>query len=50
MWDINGKHVLITGASAGIGKATAFALAKQGATLTLAGRSRPRTETVVEEM
>ena len=48
MWSIADKHVLITGASAGIGKATALALADQGANLTLAGRSQPRTDAVVE--
>lgn len=50
MWNIAGKHVLITGASAGIGKATAYELADRGAILTLAGRSQPRTAAVVESI
>lgn len=50
VWDISGKHVVITGASAGIGKATARELARRGAVLTLAGRSRERTEAVVDEI
>ncbi len=49
-WDISGKHVLITGASAGIGKATARELARRGALLTLAGRSPERTRLVVDEI
>jgi NAD(P)-dependent dehydrogenase (short-subunit alcohol dehydrogenase family) len=50
MWNIAGKHVLITGASAGIGKATAYELAARGAILTLAGRSQARTAAVVESI
>jgi short-subunit dehydrogenase len=38
MAEIQGKRVLITGASSGIGKALAFALAKKGAVLALAAR------------
>ena len=49
-WDISGKHVLITGASAGIGKATARDLAERGAVLTLAGRSEHKTRQVIEEI
>ena len=47
-WYISGKHVLITGASAGIGKATARDLAERGAVLTLAGRSEHKTRQVIE--
>jgi len=41
---LQGKHVLITGASSGIGQAAAQALAADGATLTLLCRSRERGE------
>ena len=48
--DLSGSHVLITGASAGIGMATAFELAKRGAELTLAGRSPEKTAAVIEQI
>jgi retinol dehydrogenase 12 len=50
MPDMKGKVVLITGASDGIGKATAHALAKMGATLALAGRNREKTEAAAKEI
>ena len=49
-WDISGKHVLITGASAGIGKAAARELASRGALVTLAGRSAEKTRRIVGEI
>lgn len=36
--NLNGKHIVLTGASGGIGQATAQALDQQGAKLTLVGR------------
>lgn len=42
--------MLITGASAGIGRATALLLAKQGATLYLAGRSLERHREVLDRI
>ncbi len=48
-YSIRGKVALITGASAGIGRATALALAAEGASLALCARSMDRVQPVVEE-
>lgn len=45
-----GKTCLVTGATAGIGKATALALARLGATVVLACRSRSKGENVAREL
>jgi retinol dehydrogenase 14 len=45
-----GKTVLITGASSGIGRATALGLAKMGADLAIIGRDRGRTEDAAREI
>jgi NADP-dependent 3-hydroxy acid dehydrogenase YdfG len=42
MSEINGKVVIITGASSGLGEATARRLAKSGAKLVLAARREER--------
>jgi NAD(P)-dependent dehydrogenase (short-subunit alcohol dehydrogenase family) len=47
---MNGKTVLITGATSGIGKATAFGLAAMGAQLAITGRNPDRTEAVAHEI
>lgn len=50
MSNINGKVVLITGASSGIGEATARLLAAQGATVVLGARRLDRLEKLVAEI
>lgn len=47
---IKDKVIIITGASSGIGKATAELLAKQGAKLVLAARRKERLEKIQEEL
>ncbi|XP_077967747.1 putative oxidoreductase SSP0419 [Styela clava] len=42
MTNFSGKVVIITGASSGIGAATAIELSKGGAKLTICGRSKER--------
>jgi NAD(P)-dependent dehydrogenase (short-subunit alcohol dehydrogenase family) len=44
------KTCLVTGATSGIGKATAHALARQGAKLVVVGRNLPKTEAAVQEI
>jgi len=48
--DMTGRTCLITGATSGIGRAAALALAGLGASLVLVGRSRERGERVVAEI
>lgn len=45
-----GKTVLVTGATSGIGRATALGLAVMGARLAITGRSRERTEDAAVEI
>ncbi len=47
--DLSGKIILITGASAGIGKETAIGLLDQGATVICASRSEEKTFKVLEK-
>ena len=50
-YDLNGKRVLITGASRGVGAALAVIMAQRGADLVLNYRSkRPRAEAVAERV
>lgn len=44
------KNVLITGATSGIGEATACAFAREGANLILTGRRVERLEALKEEL
>lgn len=45
-----GKHILVTGASSGIGREVAIWLSKQGATVTLAARDVDRLELTLSKM
>jgi retinol dehydrogenase 14 len=47
---MGGKTVLVTGGTAGIGRATALGLATMGAHLAIAGRDRGRTERAAAEI
>ena len=48
--NMNGKICLVTGATNGIGKATAQALAQMGATVIIVGRDAQKTSQVVKEI
>lgn len=50
MQDLTGKVAVITGASSGIGEATARLLAQEGVQLVLAARRKERMDTLVEEL
>ena len=47
---LDGRRALVTGASRGIGKATAVALARAGAAVTLVARSEPDLRQVCEDI
>jgi NAD(P)-dependent dehydrogenase (short-subunit alcohol dehydrogenase family) len=47
---MNGKRVLVTGATDGIGKVSALELAKMGAEVIIVGRSPQKTERVLNEL
>jgi NAD(P)-dependent dehydrogenase (short-subunit alcohol dehydrogenase family) len=47
---MNGKVILVTGATNGIGKVAALELAKMGAMVILVGRNRAKTEAAVNEI
>lgn len=48
--DMNGRHVLITGPTAGIGRSAALSLANQGAKLTLFCRNREKAEALSRDI
>jgi 3-oxoacyl-[acyl-carrier protein] reductase len=47
---LSGRHALVCGASAGIGRASAFALAKRGASLTLLARRADRLQALIPDL
>jgi NAD(P)-dependent dehydrogenase (short-subunit alcohol dehydrogenase family) len=50
MFDLTGKVALVTGASSGMGRATAIALANQGAKVVVAARRLDRLQALVAEI
>ena len=50
LYSLSGKHIVITGASSGIGRACAVMCAKLGATLTLFGRNRDELEATASSL
>lgn len=48
--NLEGKHVVITGATAGIGQASAIALAKSGARITIVARNQQKAENTLAEI
>lgn len=48
--NLNNKNALVCGSTQGIGKATAMALATQGANVTLVARNREKLKTVLAEL
>lgn len=50
MFDLSGKVALVTGASSGMGRASAIALANQGAKVVAAARRMEKLEAVVAEI
>ena len=49
-YNISGKRILITGASSGIGRATAIECAKLGATCVLCGRNEERLQDALSQL
>lgn len=50
MFELNGNVAVVTGASAGLGRQFALALARQGADLAILARRKEKLETVAEEV
>jgi len=48
--EFSGKVAIVTGASSGIGKATALALARQGASVAAVARDEPALRSLIESM
>ena len=48
--EIQNKNALVCGSTAGIGKATAILLAKEGANVTLIARNEEKLKSVLQEL
>ena len=48
--DLSGRRAIVTGSTAGIGRATLEGLARAGAAVVVTGRTRERVETAVREI
>jgi 3-oxoacyl-[acyl-carrier protein] reductase len=48
--NLNNKYALVCGSTAGIGKATAFALAEEGATITLIARNEDKLKVTLAQL
>lgn len=49
-FSLNGKSILVTGASSGIGRTTAIVCSKMGATLVITGRNQERLDHTLSEL
>ena len=49
-FSLSGKNILITGASSGIGKATAIECSKMGATVMITGRNEQRLNETFDQL
>src|SRR4051794_23804799 len=47
---LNGKRAIVTGSTAGIGLATAVALAREGAAVVVNGRTQPRVDAAITQV
>jgi len=47
---LNGKRAIVTGSTAGIGLATAVALAREGAAVVVNGRTQPRVDSAITQV
>ena len=50
MFDLHGKVAVVTGASVGLGRGFAFAMARQGADVAILARRKEKLDQVAEEV